>query len=72
MIRESRNHTHDVRDDSPRNKLAVLVPVFAVFVPARLVISSLAVNKENDEVEEVKVGDRGVEASWQGPCETAC
>ena len=59
--------TYNVRDDPPRDELAVLVPVLSVLVSARFVVSSLAVHKKDDKVEQIEVGDRGVKAGRQGP-----
>ena len=55
----------DVRDHSVLDYRAVLVPGAAVFLPARGVVASLAVDQEDEEVDGVEVWHDAAKAWWE-------
>ena len=48
----------DVWDDAPADNLAVLIPIFAILLVALFLVSDLAVDQKDGEVDRVKVRQR--------------
>ena len=66
-------HRHisiDVRENPPRHQLAILVPILAVLFLASLIVANLAVDKEDQEVDDVHVDEGRLEATGEGPGQT--
>lgn len=59
--------TYNVRDDSVRDQLAVLVPILAVLGSTSLIISDLSVHEKNDKEGQVPVRDGRIESSRKRP-----
>ena len=57
----------DVRDESPANNLAELVPVFAVLVSAVLLVSQLSMDQQRGGEDEVEVWDDMSQSAGKTP-----